>query len=306
MAPGGRVTIEPSGIEGHATRGSPTWNRVRYLPVTRRWTARSLPAWLALAGSACGLDVVGAAAPTSDGGADSNVSEENASDGGVLDGSAYESADAGSDADLGVDGAGLDAATDTGAGGYIVLTASPAASPPVDTDLTVEGSTDWAHWGATGGQVLRKATGAGVIGDYVMTGSGVGVHDLTFDGWPMASSWKDGPTGAKTVTQTKSHRYFVSSPDVALTITLPAASTERTAVLFLGGYRARARLELSLDDAPSKITSDEREHRTYYHAERYEVRYRGSATTKKLVARWSMMTVYEATGTIILSSIALR
>lgn len=105
---------------------------------------------------------------------------------------------------------------------------------------------------------------------------------------------------------TKTHQYFVFAPDVALTFQLPATTAPSTAILYLGGYGARGRLELSFDDAPAVVTSDERENRSYYFGSRYEVSYSGSDQSKKLVVRWKMMNVFLTTGTIIVSSIALR
>jgi len=125
-------------------------------------------------------------------------------------------------------------------------------------------------------------------------------------GWPISASWTDGPAGSTNVSNTKTHRYFVYSTDVALTLSLPASATPHTAILYLGGYRTRGRLEVSFDDTPANMTSDERENQGYYYATRYEIHYTGGPATTKLVVRWKMMTVYEATGTIIIASVALR
>ncbi len=252
--------------------------------------------------SACGLDVLGSGAvPTSDAGS----SDAAVADAGRLDDTA--AAETSSNGDASGDGASSDGAPSDGAStlATLVLTASPLSTPPTTSNLTADGTVDWAHWGYPG-QVIRKATGGGVIGNYVRTATGGQVVDYDFAGWPIATSWSDGPAGNPSAMNTKTHQYFVYSPDVALTLMLPASLASRTAILYLGGYGARGRLELSFDDQPSKITSDERENQTYYYATRYEVQYSGSSASTKLVVRWKMVATYLSTGTIILSSIALR
>jgi hypothetical protein len=246
-------------------------------------------------GAACGLDVAATGSgPLGAGSPDGKVPAEADGGGGGRDAFAV---------DAPIDGSGPSDGPQ--AVPSIVLMASPLATPPALSDLTAEGTVDWAHWGFPG-EVVRKASGGNRIGDYVHTGTGGEIHDYDFGGWPMATSWTDGTPGHTSVTGSKTHQYFVFSSDVALTFRLPASQTPRTTILYLGGYGARGRLELSFDDAPATVTSDERENRTYYFGSRYEVRYSGSNASTRLVVKWKILDVYLATGTIIVSSIALR
>ena len=125
----------------------------------------------ALLAAAFGLDVVGSserAASTPDAGVTTPPL-------------ATAPADAGAPAD-----ASDDAPVDAAVPGTITLRMSPSDVPPSSADLTDEGTLDWAHWGDPGGQVIRKASGGNLIGDYALGGTGVETHDLTFLGFPLA------------------------------------------------------------------------------------------------------------------------
>lgn len=244
-----------------------------------------------LLAAACGFDGLGSAGGGTAPGADASTS-----DGAHLPEAAPPSDSSASDAGGG----------DAEAGSLPSIQLLAPDTTLTTSDLTTEGTLDWAHWGSFDGEVRRKATGGNLIGDYVKTATGGNVYDYDYVGWPLAVSWTDGPATDMVATDRRTHRYFVYATDVAVTFELPAVTTERTAVFFVGGYAARGRLEAWLDDAPATIVSDERESQVSYHRQRYEVRYRGGPSTTKLVARLKMVTRYVSNGTIIVQSVALR
>src|SRR5438309_7686007 len=83
----------------------------------------------------------------------------------------------------------------------LILTGS-VAPPPASVNLTVEGSTDWIHWGLnTATDVDREINGGPLITNFSTIGSGTNVVSLTDS--PSKASWIDG-TPDLTVTNTPS------------------------------------------------------------------------------------------------------
>lgn len=118
------------------------------------------------------------------------------------------------------------------------------AIPPPTVDLTVEGNSDWVHWGLeTNTSINRKAGVPAQISNFTPLGT---ANDRRYSDNYTAYSWSDGtPTAATDSTRTGLFRTNLSS---GFQLTLPADTTTRTLRLYVGAYAARGRLLAYLSD----------------------------------------------------------
>ncbi len=120
-------------------------------------------------------------------------------------------------------------------------------------NLSAEGGVDWVHWGrSTSADVSRKAGVATQIGALTsIDGTRFGRFSNTSR---PAYTWSD---GTPTASATTNAGLVLSGAGRGYALTVPAGTEARTLVVYVGGWKSDARLDVSLSDgsaAPYSVT----------------------------------------------------
>ena len=131
---------------------------------------------------------------------------------------------------------------------HAALLTGSVAPPPANVDLTIQGNTDWIHWGLnTATDVNRKATGLSQISTFTKIGSGTNVVRLTDS--PSKYSWTDGsPTAVVVNTPGGVYINNFDGPGRGFQFTVPADLIEHTLFVYLGEFTASGTLTATLND----------------------------------------------------------
>jgi RHS repeat-associated protein len=132
-----------------------------------------------------------------------------------------------------------------------VLTAS-AAAPGSAVNLSTEGTTDWAHWGLTNASSFNHKSGVTAqISTFSPVGGGTAQR---FDDNPTSYTWTGGtPTSSATNSPTG---LYIVGLNKGFQLTVPADTTPRTLKLYVGGWGAQAKFEVSLSDQSAASYTD--------------------------------------------------
>ena len=163
---------------------------------------------------------------------------------------------------------------------------TPAITTPTGTaELTAEGSADWVHWGKdSASSVNRKADGTGEIGTLTPFG---GSANRFNDTARLRYSWSDGtPAGSAT---TQAGLYIVGQGK-GFELEVPADTSARTLVVYLGGFRAQGRIDVSLSDgsAPALVATVENLSAAF--DRRLALSYRAGSAGQTLTVRYTQTT----------------
>lgn len=243
--------------------------------------SRKLSAGIGLLLAGCGLNLDGSlvedgGSPGTTGDADAATAPpaEAGANGG---GGGVDASDAASPPDA---TASVDAA-DAGTTATLSLTVTP---DPPDVDLTQQGGVDWAHWGDhADGSPVRKATGGGVIGNYVVTGAVC--NDNMGPSWPINAGWSDGLPPDGTSVPTNLHRRFYGTTGLTISLSIPCDGSSHVLSVDLGGWSSQSRFEASFDNIASTVLQDTRGNLTDYYSARYAVTYVCPPSTH-VVVKW--------------------
>ena len=122
------------------------------------------------------------------------------------------------------------------------LSVTSAAVPNGDTNLTTEGTLDWAHWGHGGAADFDHKSGANLISDVTVTN---GAARLQIASITATASWTDGtPHAAVTGTGTG----VGATQGAGLRFTVPAGVAPHTLRVYAGNKASAERLDVSLSD----------------------------------------------------------
>ncbi len=149
-----------------------------------------------------------------------------------------------------------------------------------DANLTVEGVTDWVHWGYGGSTAVdRKATGS-AISDATATGA----TKLSVSNVTATASWSDGtPNAAVSMTGTGTG---VQAPG-ALSFTVPAGVTPHTLRVYCGNKYGTARLDAALSDgSATAYTNTQTSTNGALHLE-YTLVYNAASDGQTLTVTWT-------------------
>lgn len=154
---------------------------------------------------------------------------------------------------------------------------------PQTLDLSAEGARDWAVWGPSGTDAVRK-TGGDVIGDH--RGIRASLQGAE-SGYPTTFSWSD---GTPTQSGTSTGSIAITGRDSAILLSVkadPAAVT--TLRLYVSAFGAVGRLEARLDDdsAPRWRSPRLEASRGNVTAGVMEVRFQPRAATRLIVV-WTV------------------
>src|SRR5262249_45672533 len=123
------------------------------------------------------------------------------------------------------------------------LTASVAATPPT-TDLTAEGTSDWAQWGLYRESSFNHKFGVqSQISNFQFVNSG---PDYQFDVNTAGYTWSDGTPTLSVSNSTTG--VYVTDPGDGFQFSVPADTSVRTLKVYLGAFAARGKLRLSFSD----------------------------------------------------------
>ena len=187
------------------------------------------------------------------------------------------------------------------AGGTGVLSVN-SASAPANTNLRVEGTLDWAHWGLTAVSSFNHKSGATQqIGNYTVLGSGA-IQRYTNN--PNFYSWTGGtPTASATNTATG---LYVIGQNNGFQITVPADTTQRTLKVYVGLWAAGGRFEASLSDGSAATYVDTSLLNSSSTSNGvYTVTYRAASSGKTLTVKWTVNTTFNQWSNITLQAATL-
>jgi hypothetical protein len=156
------------------------------------------------------------------------------------------------------------------------------SAPPSSINLTSEGSSDWVHWGlSNASSVTRKGGVTPQIGPLTaLGGSPVRIAGVS----PQALySWSDGTPTAST--STRAYLGIYPAPK-GFEFTVPADTTERTLVVYLGVWQTRARLEVSLSDGSAPLFTTTVENLSDILDRRVALTYRAASAGQTLTVRY--------------------
>ena len=135
----------------------------------------------------------------------------------------------------------------TGPAAAATLVVDTIAPGAVTQDLTSLGTTDWRHFGRDSvSTVNRKAGGGDLIGNYKKIGSTPVSRYNANVANRQSVRWSDGRP--RTSSSATASGLFFRGLNEGYELTLPADANVRTARVYLGGWKARGRLKVSLSD----------------------------------------------------------
>ena len=175
------------------------------------------------------------------------------------------------------------------------------AAAPTSTDLTLEGTTDWAHWGLTTASSFdHKSNVTQQISNYTRIGSGSGGN---FTDGSILYSWSDG-TPVTSATNSGSAIY-IPGLNKGFEINVPADTTSRTLKVYVGVYAAQGKFEASLSDASAAMITDTSViNQTGSSNQVYTITYNAATGGQSLKVRWTAAAIYRH-GNVILQAATL-
>ncbi|MFB3904696.1 MAG: peptidoglycan DD-metalloendopeptidase family protein [Acidobacteriota bacterium] len=188
--------------------------------------------------------------------------------------------------------------TNSGAG---LLTGSNS-TPPGTVDLTTEGSSDWAHWGTVSDTSFdHKSSGNSQISNYTRIGP---ISSIRYSSGNTSYSWSDGtPTASASGSATGLFLYGAGN---GFQLTVPADATQRTLKLYVGVFRVRGRLEVTLSDgSASPYVNNSLASTVGVTNGVYSLTYRAASAGQNLIIRWTVETEFDPAGSVRLESAAL-
>ena len=173
------------------------------------------------------------------------------------------------------------------------------AVPTGDQVLSTLGPSDWAHWGVTSETShTHKAAVTPLISFYTVVGGGEATR---YTNHPIGFSWTGGtPTASATNSTTG---VYVAGVNRGFRITVPADTSTRTLILYVGVFQSQGRLVAQLSDqsAPDYIDTSLL-NATTATAGRYTLSYRAASPGQTLTVTFTQM---GTTGNVTLQAAAL-
>ncbi|MGH9644166.1 MAG: hypothetical protein ACRD3Q_17310 [Terriglobales bacterium] len=172
---------------------------------------------------------------------------------------------------------------------------------PIGTqNLTSLGTSDWIHWGLNSTSPDRKTGGSHQISDFTVIGTGSDV--ITHSDYPLGFSWSDGnPTSSATATPTG---VYIRGQNLGFSFTVPADTTRRLLILYVGLFNAGMQIRAHLSDGSSPDYVD-----NYAGvgspAREYTLVYSAASSNQTLTITYVQTAIYGANNNITLEAAAL-
>ena len=162
-------------------------------------------------------------------------------------------------------------------------------------NLTLEGTTDWVHWGDN--SLNRKSNVGAQLSSYSFLGSG---SSSMYSGDPRPLSWSDGtPTTSST---NNTNGLYIIGLGSGFSLTAPADSTARTLTLHVGGWNSGGTLTAHLSDASATDFVDTTADASGLYDRNYTLTYNAAGPNQALTVTWVMSS---GTGNVSLNGAAL-
>jgi hypothetical protein len=169
-----------------------------------------------------------------------------------------------------------------------------ADSAKTAVSLTVEGASDWVHWGDT--NLNRKAGVTAQLSNYTVGSGSV----LKYSNDPRPLSWTG---GAPTANSTNNFNgLYISGTGKGFSITAPADSTSRTIVMHVGGWNSGGMFTAHLSDGSATDFTNTTPTATGQYDRNYTLTYRAGSQNQTLTVTWKMAS---GTGNVTLNAAAL-
>ncbi len=177
-------------------------------------------------------------------------------------------------------------------GGSLVGTGD---SSQTGANLTLEGATDWVHWGDT--TLNRKANVTAQISTYSTVAPGT-VSIANVDPRPL--SWTD---GAPTASSTNNTDYaYIGGVGNGFSLIAPADATTRTLILHVGGWSSGGTLTAHLSDGSAPDFTDTTANTSGQYDRNYTLTYNAAGPNQALTVSW---VVTSGGGSVHISGAAL-
>ena len=161
------------------------------------------------------------------------------------------------------------------------LTVASASVPNGDTNLTAEGTLDWAHWGHASATDFDHRNGANMISDVTVTN---GAQRFQVANITATASWNDGtPHATATATGTGTG----TTQGAGLRFTVPAGTTPHTLRVYVGNKASAERLDVSLSDQSAGDYSATLNAAATAVHEVYTITYNAASDNQTLTVTWT-------------------
>ncbi len=123
-------------------------------------------------------------------------------------------------------------------------------TPTGTVDLTAEGLADWTHWGLANATSITRKTGVTPqIGSLTTFGGNPSRFSVNTR---LGYSWSDGAPKARATTKAG---LLIKGLNKGFELRVPADTSDRTLILYLGGTSSRGKVEVSLSDNSAEPSS---------------------------------------------------
>jgi hypothetical protein len=175
---------------------------------------------------------------------------------------------------------------------------------PASVNLTLEGTSDWAHWGAFNASSFNhKASGNSQISNFTL----IGTNAVTrYDDNLTAFSWSDGTPLVSANGSTTG--IYVAGVTNGFEISAPADTNMRTLRIYTGLYGAQAKFEAFLSDFSGRAFTDTSLSNVFGNRfVVYTIDYAAASPGQRLIVRQTIANVYDfAFGNVTLQAVTLQ
>ena len=175
---------------------------------------------------------------------------------------------------------------------------------PVSVDLTLEGTSDWAHWGAFNASSFNhRASGNSQISNFTLIGTNaIARYDDNF----TAFSWSDGTPLLSANGSTTG--IYITGVTNGFEISAPADTNMRTLRIYTGLYGAQAKFEAFLTDFSGRAFTDTSLSNVFGNRfVVYKIDYAAASPGQRLIVRQTIANVYDFTfGNVTLQAATLQ
>jgi hypothetical protein len=174
--------------------------------------------------------------------------------------------------------------------------AGSGTSSNIAVNLTMEGNSDWVHWGDS--SLNRKAGVTAQLSTYMLVGSGTVAF---YNNDPRPVNWTD---GTPTVSSTNNlDGVYMSGVGQGFSITAPAGTTSNTLVVHVGGYSSGGTLTAHLSDGSAPDFTDTTSGASGQYDRNYTLTYTAASAGQTLTVTWVMSS---GTGNVTLNGEAMQ